>query len=331
MKNILIVDNNPVMLHTLTGLLKSQSHFFNIIPALGVQKAVDILSIKEIHLLILGIQLPQEDAFHLALLMSGNARMRIIMMTHNASPELKRKIRENSAVIHFDHARDISVLAKRIFNELRIDFGGQLHGMSLSSILQMMELEKRSGTLLVTTKGRFGTLTIVDGKPIAARFGQTTGTDAAMEILTWENISIDIDYMPPQATSEIDASLMNLLLASGKRSDDKRSRIVTLRKHKLYDRQLSAEFQVKDWTFQCCLHDISEGGAYIETSQPVQVGQQLVLSLDDAVQGGSRAIAGKVVRRDAKGIGIRFEPLNPEQKQFILSLVATCKTPDSAD
>lgn len=323
MKDILVVDNNPVMLHTVAGLLKSQSNFFNVMPAVGIQKAIDILSAREFDLLLTGIQLPEEDAFNLALMMSSHQTMRIILLTHKASADFKQKISGIKSVVHFDHARDISMLTRRMFSELQIDFGGQLQATNLVSLLQMMELEERSGTLLVTTKGRSGTFSIMDGKPAAAKMGSMTGKHAALEMLTWENIAIDIDYTPPQVPCEINTSLMNLLLESGRLADDKRSQIITLRKHERYNYHLTASFEVGNWAFQGCLHDISEGGAYIETDQPVQVGQQLSLSLYSPSQDREAAIKGKVVRRDAKGVGVCFELLTAEQKRVIHSIVET--------
>jgi CheY-like chemotaxis protein len=321
-KDILIVDDDPVMLYTLAGLLKCQSNFFNIYPVVGTSKAIDILAGQEFHLLITGNRLPEMDAFNLALLMSSNMNLRIIMLTHDASSEFKDKIREMPSIVHFNHARDIRLLAQRMFSELQMDFGGQLRTTSLVSFLQMMELEDQSGTLLVMTKGRCGTIAVVDGKPFTARMGAMTGKDAMLEMLTWERISIDIDCTPPQVSSVINTNLMNLLLESGKIADDKRGQIVSLRAYERFDCRRLAEFRVDTWTFQCCLNDISEGGAYMETDQMVQEGQALTLCLYSPSLGRSCAIDGTVARRDAKGIGVRFAPLSPEQRQLVLSLVA---------
>lgn len=321
MNDILVVDDDPMMLHAVSGLLKSQSNFLNVFPVVGIQKAIKILSNKAFRLLVTGIRLAEADAFNLALLMSGNSNTPIIVMTHNASSDFKEKIKTIDSVVHFDHARDISLLPRQILADLGIEFGGQLQASNLVAFLQMMEMEEQSGTFMVTAKGRCGTIATINGKPLNATTGSMTGEAAALEILTWENISIDIDYSPPRGTCEIHTTLMNLLLQSGKTADDKRFKIRALRTHQRHECRKLAEFCVGRWKFHCCLHDISEGGAYMETDQPLKVGHRLKLSLYSPSLGRSGHIAGTVVRRDAKGVGIRFESLTENQRLLVYTLV----------
>jgi Tfp pilus assembly protein PilZ len=77
------------------------------------------------------------------------------------------------------------------------------------------------------------------------------------------------------------------------------------------------------------MRDLSEGGAYLETDQPVEVGQRIVLSLYSPMLEHSCEIVGKAVRRDKKGIGVRFEELALKQKQVTRSLIESCCVPIS--
>jgi len=77
----------------------------------------------------------------------------------------------------------------------------------------------------------------------------------------------------------------------------------------------------------CYMRDLSEGGAYLETDQPVELDQQLVLTLFSSMLEQSCAIKGIVVRRDKKGIGVRFEDLISKQKHVIRSLIESCCVP----
>jgi CheY-like chemotaxis protein len=328
MKNILVVDNDPIMLHTFVGLLKSQGGFLQILSAANVQTALEVLSGEEVHILITGMHMSEMDAFELLSLLGANyPQTRVIVMTNNASSMLRTKIKQMASVIHFDQALDISMLTKRIFTELQIDYGGQVRGITLSSFLQMLELERRSCTLQVTAKGKTGTIYILDGKPAAAKMGLLTGKSAALHILTWENVLIDIDYAPHDAQREIAAPLMNLLLESGRIVDEKQSQRPNQRKHSRYDCLVGVDYDISDWTYQCYMRDISEGGAYIETEQPVKVGQRLTMSLASPVLERACAINGTVVRRDPKGIGVRFDNMTLQQKQVIRSLTETRCSP----
>ena len=328
MKNILVVDNDPIMLHTFVGLLKSQGSFLQILSATNVQTALEVLSGEEVHILITGMHMSEMDAFDLLSLIGAKyPQTRVIVMTNNASSMLRTKIKQMDSVIHFDQALDISMLTKRIFTELQIDYGGQIRGITLSSFLQMLELERRSCTLQITAKGKAGTIFILDGKPAAAKMGLLTGKSAALHILTWENVLIDIDYSPREAQREIATPLMNLLLESGRIVDEKQSQRPNQRKHSRYDCLVGVDYDISDWTYQCYMRDISEGGAYIETEQPIKVGQQLTMSLASPVLERTCAINGTVVRRDPKGIGVRFDNMTLQQKQVIRSLTETRCSP----
>jgi CheY-like chemotaxis protein/Tfp pilus assembly protein PilZ len=331
MKKILVVDNDPIMLHTFVGLLKSQGGFLQILSAPSIQAAMETLSGQEIHILITGMHMSEMDAFELASLLGTKyPQTRVIVMTNNASSMFRAKIRQMPSVIHFDQALDISMLTKRIFTELQIDYGGQIRGVSLSSFLQMLELEGRSCALRVTAKGKVGTIFIVDGKPMAAKMGLLAGKAAAVHILTWENVLIDIDYAQVNETREINTPLMNLLLESGRIVDEKQSQRPNLRRFSRYDCLVGVDYDISDWTYQCYMRDISEGGAYIETEQPIKVGQRLIMSLSSPVLERTCPINGTVVRRDPKGIGVRFEDLTLQQKQVIRSLMETRCSPISS-
>ena len=328
MKNILIVDNDPVTLHTIVGLLKSQSTFFQVLPATSIQTAIDTLAAYEIHILITGMHLPEMDTFELLSVLGADyPETPAIVMTNNASSMLRTKLRQMPLVIHFDQALDISMLTKRIFTELQIDYGGQVRGLSLSSFLQMIELERRACTLQITAKGKLGTIHLIGGKPVAAKMGLLEGKAAALHILTWENVLIDIDYAPCEIKKEFDVPLMNLLLESGRILDEKQSQRPNQRKFDRYDCLVGVDYDISDWTYQCNMRDISEGGVYIETEQPLKVGQRLIVSLSSPILEKTCGIKGTVVRRDPKGIGVHFEALTLYQKQVIRSLTESRCTP----
>ena len=324
MKNILVVDTDTVMLHTFVGLLKSQSNFLRVIPAAGVQHALDTLATETVDILITGMHMNEVDTFELLDLVAQKyPGLRILVITNNASAMFRTKVRQTPAAIHFDQALDVSMLTKRLFTELQIDYGGQIRGIALASFLQLIELEGRSCTLQITAKGKTGTIYVVDGKPVAARMGLLTGKPAIVHVLTWENVLIDIDYAAHDVSREITTPLMNLLLESGRIVDEKQSQRPNQRKHSRYDCLVGVDYDISDWTYQCYMRDISEGGAYIETEHAVRVGQRLIMSLSSPVLERTCAINGTVVRRDPKGIGVRFDELTLQQKQVIRSLTET--------
>lgn len=328
MKSILIVDNDSVILDTFSGLLKSTNGFLRVHTASSIHAAKKIFDSKKIQLVLTGMHLSEIDIYELLdLLAEHHPEIRVIVMTTSASSMLRTKTKQMATVTHFDHALDIGLLTRRVFTELQIDYGGQLRGLTLASFLQMLELEERSCTLLITTKGKTGTIYCNSGKPIAAEMGSLKGKPAALNILTWQNVVIDIDYADRKQPPEFNTSLMNLLLESGRLLDEKQSQRRELRRYNRYDCLVGVDYDISDWTYQCYLRDISEGGAYIETEQPVKVGQKLIVSIASPALERTSKINATVVRRDPLGIGVCFSELTLQQKQVIRSLTDTLCSP----
>ena len=321
MKDILIVDQNQITLKAYVGLLKSQSGFLNVLSAKNTNEALEIISQRRIHIVITGFYLPEIDSFELVTLVAKQyPDIRIIVMTSNASEMFCAKIKQIPTAVHFDQATDIGLLTKWIFTDLNIDNGGQVRGLSLPSFLQFISQEDRNCTLQISTEGKIGLMSIINGELVAAKVGPLNGEAAALVILSWEDVIIDIDYSLTEIRREITKPLMALLLESRRLVDESSTEPTNLRKHDRFECYVAVDYEIIDWTYQCFLRDISLGGAYIETEQPVKEGQKIVLTLSHPKLESSCSIIGQVVRRDKKGIGVRFEDVGLHQMKVIQAL-----------
>lgn len=70
MKNILIVDHDPIILQAFVGLLKSQGGFLNVLSAKNGKAALEIIAQKRIHIVITGLYLSEIDGFELVALLA---------------------------------------------------------------------------------------------------------------------------------------------------------------------------------------------------------------------------------------------------------------------
>lgn len=321
MKTVIIVDTDAVMRETLAGLIKSQGSLINVLSAESGRAALELINRQPIDVVVTGLQLPEIDGFQLVtFLATKHPQIRVIVMTHNASPMYRAQLKQLPSAVHFHQAIDITLLTQRLFTELNIDYGGQVRGLSLSSFLQMIELEGRSCALHISNKGNSGILWMREGSLIDAQSDSQQGKEAAIRILTWENVSIDIDYSPVERPRQINSALMSLLLESGRISDERRSHGHNQRSHDRYEILVAVDYNISEWTYQCFLRDISLSGAYIETEQSVSIGQRILLTLSSPASDRTHAIQGQVVRRDKKGIGVHFDALSLQQKQTIEAL-----------
>jgi len=331
MKHVLIVDNDPIMLSTFSGLLKSQGGFINVLTADSVQAAFELIAGQPIHLVLTGLHLPVIGGFELIVKIARRyPDTRIILLNNNLAPMMRTKFKQIPNAIYFDQSMDVGLLNKRIFTELGIDYGGQLRGISLPSFLQMLELEGRSCTLLVRAKSASGYLYMSRGNCIAADCDGLSAREAALEMLTWENVTIDIDFAPPDVDRTIDKPLMGLIMESGRMIDDTARERADQRRHDRHECQVAIDFDVSNWTYQCCLRDISQGGAYVETEQKIETGQKVLLTLASPGRNGQCVVNGTVARRDANGLAIAFEELSLHQKKIVQTLISQSNPSEEA-
>lgn len=90
------------------------------------------------------------------------------------------------------------------------------------------------------------------------------------------------------------------------------------REHDRKTCSISVDFDTSDYSSQKPIRNISISGAYVEVDEPFSIGQQIELWLSlPGVESASFKIPATVARRDANGIGVRFENLTGYQKEML--------------
>jgi hypothetical protein len=69
---------------------------------------------------------------------------------------------------------------------------GHVRNISLPSLLQLIEMERKTCTLAVESEGRTGYLYMTDGALIDARMGELQGDSAAIQIAGWKSSAVTI-------------------------------------------------------------------------------------------------------------------------------------------
>ena len=123
-----------------------------------------------------------------------------------------------------EDVRSLQTLVHKFLSKKKIetvsDVGGQIHGISLPSFLQMSEMEGATYALKVTSGNRTGYLYLADGSLIAARYGDYSGNEAAYRIIGWDKAAIQIQAAEPDRKREIRDPLMHVMMESLKIKDE---------------------------------------------------------------------------------------------------------------
>ncbi len=107
-------------------------------------------------------------------------------------------------------------LSKKVADTLE----GVVRGVSLTSFLQMAEMEASSCTLRVTSNGRVGLLYLLQGKLLDAKTEALRDRQAAYRIISWQKAEIEILPATEKAQDAIKQPLMHVLMESLKIKDE---------------------------------------------------------------------------------------------------------------
>ncbi len=109
-----------------------------------------------------------------------------------------------------------------ILRELIKNKKGRIEGVSMPDILQLIWLEKMTCQLQVKCNGQVGTLNILEGELKNAKTKKGKGKDAAMEILSWENVKIELDNNADPTSQTLKVSTEEMLMENFQRREDKK-------------------------------------------------------------------------------------------------------------
>ena len=113
-----------------------------------------------------------------------------------------------------------SAAIKKIFTKSGV---AHICGVSLTSFLQLLELDRKTCTLRIKSNGQRGVLYFVDGEIFDAHTEQTIGEEAALAIVGWAPAEIDLHESCRKQERRITSSLGFLLIEGARRKDEEGS------------------------------------------------------------------------------------------------------------
>ncbi|MBA4366955.1 MAG: hypothetical protein C0403_04880 [Desulfobacterium sp.] len=222
MNTILLVDVDPATLNTFSDLLKSQSDDLKILTAGNAKEVPNIISSAKVNMIIIDLKMPDNDDLQFLGYMSHDfPNIPVIVMTAFGTPEIEARIKALKTCQYYQKPVNMNALSEKIFEDLGVGVGGQIHGIALSSFLQMSEMEKSTCRLKIRSEEGYGYLYLQKGELIAAETGLLHSDEAAFEIISWDNAVIEIEKTGHKKKREIKMPLMNILMEGLRIKDEK--------------------------------------------------------------------------------------------------------------
>ncbi|MFW2368081.1 MAG: PilZ domain-containing protein [Desulforhopalus sp.] len=322
MKNVLAISSNQILLQSIASILRNQGAFFHLHTAHTSQRAFHLLKTIPVDLVITTLRSPRFCGLRfIKKLAKEYPALKVIVMARNKDSLKLNDIERFPSAIFIDQSTDLGLLTKRLYSELHIGYGGHLRGLALTSFLQMLEMESCTCTLSVSSKNKNGLLWLKNGELIGAKSPTDEGKEAALGIVAWKNVSIDIDYAPYDIEPQFSLPLMMLFIEGGQKYDEILDEVRNRREYDRFEIHIATEYKIGNRTRQCVLHDISLSGVYIEIDQNIGVGEIITLTLSPPTLNSKYSIEATIVHKDGKGAGARFKIDDPEQQKIIKDIV----------
>jgi DNA-binding NtrC family response regulator len=219
-KKILIVDDDPVTIKLLHKTLNDIEDL-DVYTAKDGKKAIDLLNKKNIDLLISDLHMPGINGLQLLHHVSKHfPGIRVIILTGCGTSNIENKIKSIGSYQYYEKPLDINVFKEAALRELQATPAGQIHGINISSFLQLIDIEGKICTLTVRSQGKVGYLYFRDGELIAAETNGQKGEKAAQKIINWDDSVIEITDICKKNKREILKPLMQILMESARIKDE---------------------------------------------------------------------------------------------------------------
>lgn len=224
MQNILVVDDEKTLLMIMTGRFEDYKDRFNVFTAGNGKEAVQVLESEEIDLVVTDLKMPEMDGIELIAYLSNKfPTVPSIAVSAYCTPEIQNKLKGLGALRVMDKPVNLDLLAQAVLNGLdQAHKGGSLNCVSLSSFLQIIEMEEKSCRIDVHANSQQrGSFFLVGGELRDATCGELTGEAAAYEMISWENTHLYIKDLPKKMPERrIEKGLMSVVMEGLRKKDE---------------------------------------------------------------------------------------------------------------
>ena len=213
MKNILITDDEKSFLVSLKEGLGGEKGAYQILTAEHGEQAIEQMESEHVDLLITDLRMPVMDGYELlAWVSTHRPELPVIVMTAFGDSELEARLEQYNTFRCLEKPLDFAMLREIVKTALADSTVSNIHGVSLSTFLQLMSFEKKNCTLIIRSEQRMGNLYLKNGELINADYEDTDGMAAATEILGWDNTEIEMDHVCKRDDVLISAGIESILL-----------------------------------------------------------------------------------------------------------------------
>ncbi len=353
-QTILIVEDDKKVVELLKETIEEIGNDCDIKIAYNGKEAVEILEKEKIELALLDIKMPVMDGVQvLTELHNRKIWLPIIILTAYSVKDIEHKLLEFGIVDYLSKPLDIAKLKKRIKEVLKNrEQKDSISGMSLAAILQVLEMEQRTGVISIKTDNNSGRIFFKKGMVVDIDAEGLAPEEALGVLLDQSNKdqAISIEYLEHRRKERINKSLTEILLEASRLLDEDKNEgakkeikeeIVTpkiekqnyVKEGKIDNQKISnlidrLKDELGDALIAAQIWSLNEGEVFIGYNQQPEVSElfsQITLYLNEALSTAEFPQLGKyyVLNLEGKKISVTI----PQGEYFCGMLIDSKKTP----
>src|SRR3989454_8901160 len=221
MSNLLLVDDDNFVRSALSRAL-NRTGGFPVIPAEHGRHALELLGTQHVDAILTDLQMPVMDGLTLlAELFEREVRLPVAVMTGQPiRAELRQRLQDYGIAAVFSKPVDVVSLADELQRVLDPKTVGRITGVTLFGLLQLLEVERKSGLVVVEASQREGRLYFEEGALVHAHTRHLNGLEAAYEILGWPDPAVEIFYKRRARERTVRESLQHVLMEAARLLDE---------------------------------------------------------------------------------------------------------------
>jgi len=226
-KTVLIVDDDHGTLHVLKNGIGTILDMFDVLTATNGREAIEHLETTHVDALVTDLAMPVMDGFALIAYVTNLKRaLPVVVLSGLASSDIGERLAPYGGLRVLHKPASYQDVAESLLQAIEHVALGHVEGIPLSGVLQLVESERRSCTVVVTSGRRKGRLSFQSGRLIDA-FSEDFGADgeaAAYDILGWDDTSIAFEHLPDNVRRTIHTPMQLMLIEVAVTQDAVRER-----------------------------------------------------------------------------------------------------------
>ena len=220
-RTLLVVEDDRATQSLYRQGLKGLQGFRILLAPDGAQ-ALEILRAEAVNVLVTDLNMPVMDGFNLIARVSRlYPHIPIIVMTGLGESQHLNSPLQLGAIRILSKPPHLSQLMEEIRAAALFEPSGLVRGISLNSLLQLLNWECKSCTLTVKSEAGMGLLYLRKGEVVHAAYRDMEGLPAAYEILTWDRPDVefvDTCRVEPSMDLPLTELLMNAAMITDHRN-----------------------------------------------------------------------------------------------------------------